>query len=215
MNNTDPQDKTPEEEGRETEDNPSVDQSPIDIPASISADTGSDVAALEAELARMKDHMLRALAESENTRRRAQKDKEDAGKYAISAFARDLLDFADNFRRALESIPADLKSADERMEGVISGIEAMESALLRNFDKHGIQKILPMDQVFDPNFHEVMFETPGTGKPAGTIIQVIEPGYLIKDRLLRPARVGVAKDEGQGSGAPPSGDPGGTVDTEA
>lgn len=175
---------------------------------------GNREAELEAELARMKDHMLRALADAENSRKRALKDREDAGKYAITAFARDLLDFTDNFRRALGAIPADLKSADERIVNVVSGIEAMEKEMLRVLEKHGIKKVEPTGQPFDANFHEVMFEAPGTGKPAGTIVQVIEPGYVIKDRLLRPARVGIAKDEGQGGGMP-SGAPGGRIDTQA
>lgn len=167
------------------------------------------VAELEAELARMKDHVLRALADAENTRKRALKDRDDAGKYAIAAFARDLLDFSDNFHRALAAIPADLKKIDDRIGNVISGIEAMENELMRNFDKHGIKKVLPLDQPFDPNFHEVMFEAPGTGKPAGTIVQVIEPGYVIKDRLLRPARVGIAGNDGT------AGAQGSRIDTEA
>lgn len=154
------------------------------------------VAALEAELARMKDHLLRALADVENTRKRGQREREDAGKFAIASFARDLLGFADNFTRAIAAIPPELKQADERVASVVAGIEAMEKDLLSTFEKHGIQKIEPLDETFDANFHEVIFEAPGTGKPAATIIQVIEPGYILKDRLLRPARVAVAKDEG-------------------
>ena len=195
MSNAEPQNELPEGE----------------IPEAVPNDAAR-IAELEAELSRMKDHMLRALAESENTRKRALKDREDAGKYAIAAFARDLLDFADTFHRALAAIPADLKQVDDRISSVITGIEAMQSELLRNFDKHGIKKVMPLDQPFDPNYHEVMFEAPGTGKPAGTIVQVIEPGYVISDRLLRPARVGIAKDEGQGGA---SKDPGSRIDTQA
>lgn len=150
------------------------------------------IAALQSEAATAKDQALRALAEAENTRRRAVKEREDAGKYAISAFARDLLEFSDNFQRALAAIPAEIRS-DERIAAVMTGIEAMEKDLFTTFEKHGIQRISPLDQPFDPNFHEAMFEAPGTGKPHGTIIQVVEPGYIIKDRLLRPARVGIAK----------------------
>lgn len=168
------------------------------------------IVALEEELARAKDHMLRALADAENARKRAVRDREDAGKYAVTAFARDLLDFADNFSRAMEAIPADIKDTDERVSNVVSGIEAMEKELQNTFSKHGITKIEPRDEPFDPHFHEVMFEAPGTGKPAGTIIQLVEAGYMIHDRLLRPARVGVAKgDSGNNSG------PGNRVDTEA
>lgn len=174
---------------------------------------GSDerIAALQAELGQAKDQMLRAMAEAENTRKRLLREREDVRKYAVSDFARDMLDFSDNFRRALTAIPEDLKALDERIKGVIEGIEAMEKEVLRAFEKHGIKKIEPLGELFNPNFHEVMFEAPGTGKPAGTITQLIEPGYMLHDRLLRPARVGVAKDEGQGNGG---GSPGGRVNTE-
>jgi molecular chaperone GrpE len=165
------------------------------VPAE-SGESVSRVAELEESLQRTKDHLLRALADAENTRKRAIKDREDAGKYAISSFARDLLDFSDNFQRALAAIPADLKTIEPRIESVMVGVEAMAKELLNTFEKHGIKKIEPLDQPFDANFHEVMFEAPNTGKPAGTIIQVIDAGYVIKDRLLRPARVGVAKDDG-------------------
>ncbi len=182
------------------------------------SDSGSDVdpaqqqiETLLAELDKTKDQMMRALAEAENTRRRSIKDREDVRKYAVSEFARDLLDFSDNFGRALGSIPPELMDLDERLKNVLTGIEAMETVLLKTFDKHGIKKIEPMDEPFNPNFHEVMFESPGTGKPAGTIIQIIEPGYVLHDRLLKPARVGIAKDEGQGS-APSTGD---NIDTQA
>lgn len=176
------------------------------------ADSAVHIAKLEAALAEAKDQTLRALADAENTRKRALRDREDAGKYAISAFARDLLDFTDNFRRAMGAVPADLRN-DERISAVLTGIEAMEKDLLTTLSKHGIQKIEPMGEQFNPNFHEVMFEAPGTGKPGGTIIQVVEAGYIIKDRLLRPARVGVAK----GDDAPPanSGPSGSHIDTSA
>lgn len=193
-------DKTPQEENND----------PL-APTPVSDSGDHKITVLEEELAKAKDHLLRALADTENTRKRALKEREDATKYAISSFARDLLDFADNFHRALESIPDELKNADERISNVISGIEAMEKEFLRVFEKNGIRKIEPLDQIFDPNFHEVLFETPGTGKPGGTIIQVIEAGYMIKDRLLRPARVGVAKSDG--TGAPPAS--GGHIDTQA
>ena len=167
---------------------------------------------LENELDKSKENMLRALAEAENTRRRATKDIHDARKYAIASFARDLLDFSDNFRRALSAIPDDLKDVDERISNVLTGIEAMEKDLLKTFDKNGIEKIEPLGEIFDPNYHEVMFEAPGSGQPAGAIIELIEPGYVIGERLLRPARVGVAKDEGQGSGTPE--EPGSKIDQE-
>jgi len=116
-----------------------------------------------------------------------------------------LLDVADNLRRALDAVPADLIEGDERVKNLMGGIEGTERQLLSSFEKNGIKKIEPLDEMFNPNFHEVMFEGPAPEKSAGTIIQVLEPGYVLNERLLRPARVGVAKDEGQGS----------QIDTEA
>lgn len=151
------------------------------------------IAALQQELLDNRDRTMRALAEAENTRKRAMKDRDDAGKYAIAKFARSLLDFSDNFERALAAIPEDIKSVDPRVTNVVEGIEAMQRELNDVFDKNGIQKIEPLDEPFDANFHEVMFEAPVPGKPAGIIIQVIEPGYILNDRLLRAAKVGIAK----------------------
>jgi molecular chaperone GrpE len=157
------------------------------------------VKTLEDALVQSNDKLLRTVADMENLRKRSIREREDAARYAVSGFARDLLDVADNFRRALDSIPAELRS-DEKVKPFIEGIEATERAMLRTFEKNGIKKIEPMDEPFNPNFHEVMFETPGTGKPAGTIIQLVETGYMLHDRLLRAARVGVAKaDNGNGT----------------
>lgn len=160
-------------------------ESPVDLSA-------VKIKALEAELADAKDKMMRALADAENTRRRAVKDREDAGKYAISAFAKDLLDFSDNFHRALAAIPQELHD-DERVASIITGLEAMDANLLKSFERHGIKKIEPLDETFNPNFHEVMFEAPIPGKPGGIVIQVVEAGYVIADRLLRAAKVGISK----------------------
>ena len=177
------------------------------------AENGSqELQVLKAELEKTKAQALRALAEAENTRKRALKEREDAGNYAISAFARDLLDFSDNFRRALSAIPEELVEGDERIKNVVTGISAMEKELLNVFTKHGIQKIDPLDEKFDPNHHEVMFEVPATGKPPGTIMQVVDPGYVLKSRLLRPARVGVAKDDGSYTGGDTTA--GGGIDQE-
>lgn len=166
---------------------------------------------LEEEVAKSKDQTLRALAELENTRKRAQKDREDAGAYGISKFARDLLNVSDNLRRALEAVPDDLKEADERLPGVLTGIEATERELLKAFEQNGIQKIEPLDERFDPNFHEVMFEAPMPDKPNGTVIQVVEAGYILKGRLLRAAKVGVAKNADE----PPASNDGHLVDEQA
>ena len=174
------------------------------------------ITALQDDLDKTREQAQRALAEAENTRRRAQKEREDTSKYAVSSFAKDLLEVSDNLRRALEAVPGDLLDSEPRLKNLVDGIEATERTLLKTFEKHGIQKLEPLDEPFDPNFHEVMFEAPAPGKPAGVVMQVVEPGYLLHDRLIRPARVGVTKDDG--SGAPPAGEdptPGGHIDTEA
>jgi molecular chaperone GrpE len=166
---------------------------------------------LEEELAQTKDQMIRALAEVENIRKRSQKEREDATKYAATAFAKDILDVADNLRRALDALPLDLIEAEPRLKNLVDGIQATERTLLKNFEKHGICKIEPLNEPFNPNFHEVMFESSVPGKPAGMVMQVLEAGYVLNDRLLRPARVGVVKDEGQGA----NGHSGGHIDTSA
>ncbi|MCC6597692.1 MAG: nucleotide exchange factor GrpE [Alphaproteobacteria bacterium] len=182
-------------------------------PESLHTAPAAETLKLQAELEATKDQMIRALAEAENTRRRAQKEREDIAKFAISGFAKDMLDVADNLRRALEAVPSDLLESDPRLKNLIEGIEVTERTLLQNFEKHGIRAIEPMGEIFNPNFHEVMFEAPAPGKPAGTIIQVMATGYTMHERLLRPARVGVVRDDGQGGGAPPSA--GGHIDTQA
>ena len=164
------------------------------------------ITALQEELLQARERTMRALADAENTRKRAVKDRDDAGKYAVANFARDMLAFGDNFNRALASMPEDAPPA------VAEGLSAMENELLSVFDRHGIQKIEPLDEPFDANFHEVMFEAPMPGKEAGTIIQVIESGYVLNGRLLRAAKVGLAKaDSGDEEN---STDPGAQIDRE-
>ncbi len=170
------------------------------------------ISALQDEIDSIKDQAARALAEAENTRRRSIKEREDASKFAVSGFAKDLLEVADNLRRALEALPTDLIEAEPRLKNVIDGIEGTERTMLKAFEKHGIQKIDPLDEPFNPNFHEVMFEASIPGKPAGIVMQVMDPGYILNERLLRPARVGVTKDDGTSAGEPPAG---GHIDTSA
>jgi molecular chaperone GrpE len=150
------------------------------------------VAALEAELAEQKDRLLRALAETENTRRRAQREREDVAKYAMFGFAKDLLSTADNLRRALDSTP-EAMAADERTRNLLAGVAATERELLAAFERHGIRRIDPRGASFDHNLHQAMYEVERREEPPGTIVEVLQPGYLIHDRLLRPAMVGVAK----------------------
>jgi molecular chaperone GrpE len=153
------------------------------------------VAKLEAELADTKDRLLRTLAESENQRRRAQREREDTQRYAVQNFAKDLLDVADNLRRALASVPA-ADVQDERLKSVLEGVAATERALLATFERNGIKRIEPqLGDRFDVNLHQAMFELENSGRPAGSVVQVLQTGYQMHDRLLRPALVGVAKGD--------------------
>lgn len=149
------------------------------------------IAALQAELALVKDRLLRATAETENVRRRADKDKADAGKYAVTGFARDMLNVSDNLRRALDVQPDDVADS---MKGFVEGVAMTESELLNTMERYGISKVEPeVGEKFDHKFHQAMFEVPTEEHAPGSIMQVVAPGYVIKDRLLRPAMVGVAK----------------------
>ena len=161
-------------------------------PAAEDASPETRIASLEAELAEQKDRLLRALAETENVRRRAQREREDASKYAVAGFAKDLLSVADNLRRALESVP-ESEVIDGRTRSLLEGVAATESELLGVFERFGIKRVDPKGEPFDHNFHQAIFEAERLGEPGGTIIEVLQPGYVLHDRLLRPAMVGVAK----------------------
>ena len=192
------------------------------------------IAALEAEKASLKDHLLRALAETENLRRRMQRDREDMAKYAAAPLAKDLLTVRDNLRRAIDSVPEAAVGADPHLTALLEGVQLTERGLLEAFERHRIEAIEPLGEKLDPHFHEAMFEVEDPNQAPGTIVQVFEVGYRLHDRLLRPARVGVAKaspatkadaaaaktaDAGQGAedgkaaDAPGDEKPGGRVDT--
>ena len=178
-----------------------ADESPEDLDAELEADIGESerkLKELEGAFLHTKDQLLRTVAEMENLRKRSAREREDASKYAVASFAKDLLEVADNFRRALDHIPAEMRD-DAKSKAVIEGIEATERTMLKAFEKNGIKKIEPIDEAFNPNLHEVMFEAPVPGKQAGTIIQLVDVGYILNDRLLRAAKVGVAKDTGDGT----------------
>jgi molecular chaperone GrpE len=147
----------------------------------------------EGEIARLNDERLRALAEIENVRRRAARDREDAAKYAISAFARDILAVADNLRRALESIDNEARESDPGLDALANGVELTERELHAALSRYRIAPIQGVGQPFDPHVHEALFEVPDTSVPHGTVVQVLQQGYTIHDRTLRPARVGVSK----------------------
>ncbi len=183
-------------------------QPEMEAEANVEADTNEAVeedidpiATLTEEVAALKDQVLRARAETENVRRRADRDRADASAYAVTGFARDMLSVSDNMRRALDSMPEDV--ADE-MKAFVEGVEMTERELLKTMEKYGIEKVEPeVGEKFDHKFHQAMFEVPTADHAPGSVMQVVAAGYVIKDRLLRPAMVGVAKGEAK------------AVDTEA
>ncbi len=154
-----------------------------------------DVAAAQArELTETKDRLLRTLAEMENLRRRTTREVADARAYGISGFARDVLDIADNLQRALDAVPAEARAnADPGLKALIEGVELTEKSLHKALEKNGVKKFDPSGQKFDPNLHQAMYEVPDQSVPSGTVAHVVQAGYMIGERVLRPALVGVAK----------------------
>ncbi|MCF2521258.1 nucleotide exchange factor GrpE [Bradyrhizobium sp. G127] len=152
------------------------------------------VEALTKEVADAKDRMLRTLAEMENLRKRTQREVTDARTYGITAFARDVLDIADNLQRALDAVPVEAReAADAGLKALIEGVELTERSLHKTLEKNGVQKLDPLGEKFNPNFHQAMYEVPDSSVPAGTVVQVVQGGYTIGERVLRPALVAVAK----------------------
>jgi len=150
--------------------------------------------ALAKEVAETRDRMLRTLAEMENLRKRTAKEVADARAYGITGFARDVLDIADNLQRALDAVPAETReSADPILKALIEGVELTERALLNALEKNGVRKFDPSGEKFDPNFQQAMYEVPDASVPPGTVVQVVQAGYMIGERVLRPALVAVAK----------------------
>jgi molecular chaperone GrpE len=163
--------------------------------AAAPAESAPDpLVAAQQEAASLKDKLLRALADMENLRRRTEREVADARAYGISSFARDVLGIADNIRRALDAVGPDMRAgASTGMNALIEGVELTERELLKTLEKHGIKKIDPLGEKFDPNIHQAMYEVPDESVPAGNVAQVVQAGYLIGDRVLRPALVGVSK----------------------
>lgn len=149
---------------------------------------------LRTENAELKDKLLRTLAEMENVRRRTEREIAEAKAYGVTAFARDMLTFADNLRRALDNVPPGAsEAAGEHWKSFAGGIELMERDFLSRLGKYGVRKLKPLGGRFDPHLHEALFEVPDETAPSGTVVQVIEDGYAIGDRVLRPAKVGVSR----------------------
>lgn len=179
-----------------------TDETPIDPTAETPAPdaaatempTIDPIEALRLEAEDYKDRLLRTLAEMENLRRRTEKEVKDARDYAVSGFARDLLSVADNFDRALSHVPAELRESSENgAKALVEGVELTGRELLKTLEKHGVRKLSPMGEKFDPNLHQAMFEIPNDAVPAGIVLQVMQDGFAIGARVLRPALVGVSK----------------------
>ena len=209
-------DRNTEQETTAADQRPPADTPPPDSAAAAAAASSSvaegagdetvspveRLAAAEAEVARLKDEYLRALAEAENVRRRAARDRQEASRYAVSSMARDLLSVADNLQRALSSVAEGVRTQDPALDALMSGVEMTEKELLAILDRYGVKRIAAEGQIFDPHVHEALYEIPDASVPHGTILQVVQPGYIIHDRTLRPASVGIARG-GPKSGTPP------------
>jgi molecular chaperone GrpE len=152
------------------------------------------VETLKAENADLRDRFLRLAAEMDNLRRRTDREIKDAKSYAVTGFARDMLSVSDNLRRAIETLPDEARAAaDAAWTALIEGVEMTERGMLATLERHGVRKIEAEGQKFDPNFHQAMFEVPNPEVPNNTVVQVVQAGYAIGERVLRPAMVGVAK----------------------
>ncbi|PCI86369.1 MAG: nucleotide exchange factor GrpE [Hyphomicrobiales bacterium] len=182
----------------------------------------TQIETLTDEVASLKDRLLREMAEMENLRRRSAKEKIDANKFAITGFARDMISVGDNLNRALQALPADVReNAADEIKNLFTGVEMTNQEMLNVFDRHGIKQINPMDEKFNPNFHQAMFEVPNIEIANGTVVEVVQVGYAIDDRVLRPALVGVSKGGPkivpQSIAEPDPAEPnlGGSIDTSA
>lgn len=170
--------------------------------AAADLDLAAKLAQAEAEIERLRDERLRALAEIENTRRRAARDRQEAGQYAIANFARDLLSVADNLERALATVTPDDRKADPKLDALVGGVELTQKELLAALERSGVKVMQAHGQPFDPHVHEAMYEIPDESIAHGTVVQVLQPGYTIHERTLRPARVGIAKGGPKASAQP-------------
>ncbi len=175
-------------------------------PGAGEPDAGAVIEALNAENGQLKDRVLRTLAEMENLRRRTEREVADAKTYGVTSFARDMLTVVDNLARALEHFPPEARaSADPSIRSMVEGVELTARDVEAVLSRHGVKKLDPEGQKFDPNFHQAIFEAPDETVPAGTVSQVVQSGWTIGDRVLRPAMVGVSKG---GPRAAPTQEPG-------
>jgi molecular chaperone GrpE len=177
---------------------------PAESPAPQSVET-VELAALRAEAAELRDKLLRAHAEVENIRKRAEREREETAKYAISKLAREVVGVGDNFQRAIEAVPVGAADLDPALKSFLEGVTMTERELLNVLERHGIKRIHPINEPFNPHLHQAVMEIQRTDVPAGTAVQVFQAGYTIGDRVLRPAMVAVSKG---GPKATPAGEAG-------
>ena len=207
-----PDDKTDPREANE--DQAKVADSPEAKPNTVkpdpSGELGADLDALLAENTEMRDRLLRTMADMENLRRRTEREKTDTARYAISNFARDVLTVGDNLKRTIEHVPAEAAAGDPALKSFLEGVELTERELLNVLERHGVTRIEPLGQRFDPNCHQAMYDIENADVPEGTVVDVMQSGYTIGDRCLRPALVAVAKGgakapkpKGNGNGTGP------------
>lgn len=173
------------------------------------ADLEARLAAAEAEQAKHKDQALRALAEAENTRRRIQREAEERERYALSGFARELTSVVDNLRRAIETVPPETRAGDARLDQFAQGVELTEREFMAILERNGIKRVAPTGQAFDHNLHQAIAQAESAEHAPGTVVQVVQAGYTLHGRILRPAMVVVAKPPAQST------QPGATIDTTA
>jgi molecular chaperone GrpE len=174
---------------------PSEGVSPAAAPGAPAAGQPDDViAALRAEAADLKDKLLRAHAEVENIRKRSEREKEETARYAITRFARDIVNVGDNFQRAIDAVPAGAAEQDAALKSFLEGVTMTERELLNVLERYGIKRVQPVNEPFNPHLHQAVMEIARTDVPAGTVVQVFQPGFTIEDRVLRPAMVAVANE---------------------
>jgi molecular chaperone GrpE len=160
------------------------------------------IAALQSEISELKDKWLRAHADVDNLRKRVEREKEEIAKYAVTRLARDIITVGDNFQRAIDAVPADAAQKDPVLKSFLDGVTLTERELLNALERHGIKRQQPMNELFNPHLHQAVMEVPRADVPEGTVVQVFQPGFMIEDRVLRPAMVGVAKGGPKSAAAP-------------
>ena len=181
---------------------PSGSDEPGGVPQSPAPHHDDLIAALRAEVADLKDKLLRAHAEVENMRKRTEREKEETAKYAVTRLARDIVTVGDNFQRAIDAVPAGAAEQDAALKSFLEGVTMTERELLNVLERYGIKRVTPINEPFNPHLHQAVMEMPRPDVPAGTIVQIFQSGFTIEDRVLRPAMVAVAKGGPKAAAAP-------------